>query len=134
MDKRTRFSVPAIGGGALLTMFAVLCLVVFTLFTLTDALSTRRLSEGSAETAAAYYAADTEGEKIYALLRVGEMPEGVREENGIYYYSCPIGPGSALSIELRQTGGGWEVLRWQSVSTDEWSADDSIDVWKGDEK
>jgi len=44
MDKRRRFSVPAVGGSALLTMFAVLCLTVFALLSLSTALSRARLS------------------------------------------------------------------------------------------
>ena len=116
-------------------MFAVLCLVVFALLSLSTALSGARLSEKSAESTAAYYAADTQAERVHALLRSGEIPDGLSGENGIYYYDCPIGSSSRLSLELRQQkDGSWEVLRWQSVPAENWESDDSMPVWKGDTK
>jgi len=128
MDKRKTFSMPAVGGSALITMFAVLCLTVFALLTLSTALSGARLSSVSAEGAENYYAADTQAEEIFARLRAGELPPEVREENGIYTYSCPIGSSAFLEVELRLREGCWEVLRWQSCPADNWETDDSLPV------
>ncbi len=132
MDKRRRFSVPAVGGSALLTMFAVLCLTVFALLSLSTALSGARLSDRAIENTENYYAALVEAEEIFARLRSGEMPDGVSESAGVYSYRCDVGGASALEVELRIDGGSWEVLRWQYLPLEGWESDNSIPVWKGD--
>lgn len=132
MDKRRRFSVPAVGGSALLTIFAVLCLTVFALLTLSTALSGARLGDAAMENTENYYAASVEAETIVARLRAGEMPEGVSEREGLYSFSCPMGDTAALDVELRLDGGEAEILRWQSRATEKWENDSSIPVWNGD--
>ena len=133
MDKRRRFSVPAVGGSALLTMFAVLCLAVFALLTLSTALSGERLSDKSLEATKSYYAACVEAETIVARLRSGEMPDSVSEKDGVYSFRCAAGTASVLEVELRHTDGGWEILRWQSVPAGDWEHDSTIPVWRGDQ-
>ncbi len=132
MDKKGRFSVPAVGGTALLTIFAVLCLTVFALLSLSTALSGQRLAEASIKSTEEYYAASVEAEDILARLRAGEIPEGVSSEGGNYSYRCPIGENASLVVELSEDGGEWTVLRWQSVSTLQWENDSSLPVWSGE--
>ena len=70
---------PAIvGGSSLIMVFAVLCLTVFTLLTLSTVQADRRLSEVTAEAVSAYYAADAEAERLFAELRSGTLPDSVR--------------------------------------------------------
>jgi len=132
MDKRRRFSVPAVGGSALLTMFAVLCLTVFALLSLSTALSGARLSDKAIENTENYYAASVEAEEIFARLRAGEIPDGVVENSGVYSYRCDTGGASALTVELGFDGEKWEVLRWQYLPTEIWESDSHIPVWKGE--
>ena len=49
MDKKHRFSFPAVGGSSLLVIFAVLCLTVFALLGLSTVQAGQRLSNASAE-------------------------------------------------------------------------------------
>ena len=76
-----------------------------------------------------YYSADAEAEKILALLRGGQVPEGVQLQDGIYSYSCKISDTQAIQVQVRAQD--WKVLCWQSVSTVYWTESDSLQVWDG---
>lgn len=69
----------------------------------------------SAQAVAAYYAADYQAEQIYNQLRLGNMPEGVTQQDSLYIYQCPISEEETLLVVLEKTGEEWEVLRWQAV-------------------
>ena len=131
MDKRRRFSFPVVGGTSLLVIFAVLCMTVFALLSLSTVLADGRLNQASVEAVSAYYTADTQAEEIFAKLRQGELPEEVTETNGLYTYSCPISENQALQVELQKTAAGWKVLRWQAVVTAEWE-EDTLNLWDGE--
>lgn len=132
MDKKNRFSFPAVGGSFLLTIFAVLCLTVFALLSLATAQADARLSDVSVEAAAAYYKADCAAEEILARLRAGELPEGVQQEDDLYRFVCPISDTQALEAVVRLDGTEYTVLRWQAVSTVDWQTDASLSVWDGE--
>lgn len=121
-EKKRQFSMPVIGGTSLLIVFAVLCLMVFALLTLSTVQADGRLSDASLKAAADYYAADTEAETIYAQLRQGTIPEGVTVEGELYTYQCVISETQTLSVQLQKSTEGWKVLQWQAVSTVEWDA------------
>ena len=135
MDEK-RFSAPVVGGSSLLVIFAVLCLTVFALLGLSTVQAGGRLSEASAEAVSAYYAADCRAEAILARLRAGELPEGVEEtvtpEGRTCAYTCPISDTQTLAVEVRLEGTDYTVLRWQAVSTADWAADETLDLWDGD--
>lgn len=132
MKQAERFSAPAVGGSSLLTIFAVLCLSVFALLSLSTAQAEQRMADASAQAVSAYYEADCLAEEIFARLRGGEAVPGVREEADIYTYSCPISESQTLMVELRNTGGSWEVLRWQAVAAAQEAGDGSLSVWDGE--
>lgn len=140
MNKR---SAPTVGASSLLVIFAVLCLTVFAMLSLSTVQADKRLSDRSAAAALGYYEADTAAEEIFARLRAGELPDGVTvttyaAEEGtaiqgrVYSYTCTISETQAIQVELAEQNGIWTVLRWQAVSTTEWEADDSVDIWDGD--
>lgn len=131
MDKRRRFSPPAVGGSSLLVMFAVLCLTVFALLALSAVQAERRLADASARTVEAYYEADGRAEEILSRLRAGEIPEGVTENGGVYTYACTVSDTQELRVAVRQEADVWTVLRWQAVSTADWKEDESLDLWDG---
>ena len=135
MDER-RFSTPAVGGSSLLVIFAVLCLTVFALLGLSTVQADGRLSDASAEAVSAYYAADCQAEAILARLRAGDLPSGVEEtvtpEGRTCAYTCPISDTQTLAVEVRLEGTDYTVLRWQAVSTADWAADETLDLWDGD--
>lgn len=127
-----KIAVPVIGASSLLVIFAVLCMTVFSLLGLSTARADQRLSDIRAQAVADYYAADCQAEEILAQLRGGRIPQGVRIENGICQYTCPISSTQELRVEV--SSGDWTVLRWQAVSTVRWQGDDSITVWDGSEE
>ena len=78
MAKRGTSGPPAaVGGSSLLVIFAVLCLTVFALLTLSTAAADSRLSQDAAAAVEAYYQADSQAEALWARLRAGERPEEV---------------------------------------------------------
>ena len=131
MDKEHRGRIPVVGGSSLLVIFAVLCLTVFALLSLSTVQAGGRLSEASAQAVADYYEADRAAEEIFARLRSGERPEGVTETDGVYAYTCPVSQTRQLRVELLQDGENWTVLRWQTESVADWEADEFLDVWDG---
>lgn len=140
MDKKSRFSPPAVGAVSLLVVFAVLCLTVFALLSLTTVQADVRLADAAAEAVTNYYAADLKAQTVFACLRTGSaLPSDVSVEltegEGTASASCaiPISDTQELQIELsRSPDGTWTVLRWQSVPTGSWTYDDSLGLWDGD--
>lgn len=135
-NARERVSIPPIGATSLLTVFAVLCLTVFALLTLSDVRADARLADASLETVEAYYAADAQAQELLARLRAGERPDGVTfSGSGLLYadYAVPISDTQELQVSvILNGGGGYQILRWQSVSTVSWEEDGTIHVWTPD--
>lgn len=132
MDNGKKFTPPAVGGVSLLVVFAVLCLTVFALLSLTTVQADVRLADASAQTIIDYYAADRQAQEILARLRAGELPDDVTAGGDIYTYSCPVSSTLNLDVEVRVQGTGYTVLRWQVVSAEEWEFDDFLDLWDGE--
>ncbi|MCI8573671.1 MAG: hypothetical protein HFF89_04485 [Oscillibacter sp.] len=138
MDKqKKRFSPPAVGGVSLLVVFAVLCLTVFALLSLTTVQADVRLADASAQAAADYYAADLEAQTILARLRNGERPEGVTfTGSGLLRaeYTCRISDTQELQVSVILqgiSGREYVIERWQAVPSAEWESDESLDLWDG---
>ena len=131
MDERRSFRFPPVGGSSLLTIFAVLCLTVFALLSLSTARAGDRLSSHSAAAVSAYYEADLRAEETLARLRTGELPDGVSRSDSIYSFTVPVSDTQALEVSVRLEGNGYTILRWQAVSTTDWQPDDSLHLWEG---
>ena len=92
---------PVVGGSSLLVIFAVLCLTVFAMLSLTQAQADRRLAQNSWSAVTGYYQADCQAQEILSQLRAGERPDGVTAEGeGVLrlpHLRCPDvgGPGAA---------------------------------------
>lgn len=100
MRKKRASSFSVIGGSSLLTVFAVVCLTVFAMLSLTTVQAQKRLSDSSIQSVERYYTADLEAERIFTQLRNGETVPGVVESEGIYAYRCPISDSQTLYVEL----------------------------------
>lgn len=131
MNMGKKFTPPAVGASSLLVIFAALCLTVFALLSISTVQADGRLGDKAEDAITGYYAADCRAEEILARLRVGQMPEGVTGENGIYTYSCPISATQTLAVRVAVKGNSYEILRWQAVSTVDWQANDRMPVWDG---
>ena len=128
---RKRETPPAVGGSSLLVIFAVLCLTIFALLSLSTVQADRRMAEASYRAVQGYYEADTEAEYILAKLRQGDLPDNVIKEGNLYRYACQVSDTQALEVEVQLTEDSYRILRWQLVSTIEWEADEGLDVWDG---
>ncbi|MBE6883694.1 MAG: hypothetical protein E7487_03730 [Ruminococcaceae bacterium] len=117
MKTRKSPAPPVVGGVSLLIIFAVLCLIIFSLLTISTAMAESRLSTANATAVEKYYQADLQAEEIFSLLRLGQIPDGVTQEGNLFFYSCPISPTLNLEVTLRLDGQTWTVLQWQSVSS-----------------
>ena len=129
---REQLKTPLVGGSSLIVIFAVLCLTVFALLGLSTVRADKRLADISTQAIEDYYAADTLAETIFAQLRAGTLPEGVEYANGVYSYTCTISDTQALVVEVSRQDGVWTVLRWQAVTTTQWTENDGLNVWAGD--
>lgn len=144
--KRERFPAPAIGDASLLVAFAVLCLTIFALLSLTTVQASRRLADASVQAAEDYYAADCQAQAVLAWLRTGQgkpdLPEdfaitvSTREASGrsetLYAYAIPVSDTQELRVEVRVDGADdYEILRWQTAASQVWEADDSLELWDG---
>ena len=122
---------PAVGGSSLLVIFAVLCLTVFALLSLSTVQADRRLAEASAEAVQKYYEADAKAEVLLASIRQGQVPAEAEKNGEVYYYRQKVSEVQALEVEVKVSDEEYEIVRWQLVSTTEWEEDDSMDVWNG---
>lgn len=133
MRKRenTDLTPPAVGGASLLVAFAVLCLTVFALLSLSTVRADDRLSQASARAAEAYYRADCEAQEILARLRSGEVPDNVSFDGSVYSYECPILESQTLAVEVFFRDGEYTILSWQSLPTVVWDIDENLYLWNG---
>lgn len=132
MNNKKRFAPAAVGVSSLLVIFAVLCLTVFALLSVSTVQADLRLSESANQAIEGYYKADWQAEEILAQLREGNCPPNVKEQDGIYSYACPISDTQVLAVGVAVDGAEYTVLRWQAVSTTDWQIDDSLPVWDGE--
>lgn len=131
-DRDKGFTPPTIGGASLLTAFAVLCLTIFALLSLSTVRADSSLSEAAAKAVHDYYAADGRAQEILARLRFGEVPGEVTVEGDLCRYIVPISDTQELRVEVEvRATNDYTILRWQAVPVGEWEYDDDLDLWDG---
>ena len=138
------------GSVSLIVIFAVLCLTVFSVLSLSTAISEKKLAERSAEAVRAYYAADLVcSEKTDAVLealksgadaaeiasRAAEFGMEVLSSNpAVTVLGCsePVSESQALRVELTISGDGMRIGSWCVCDTGDWTPDTSLEVWDGE--
>ena len=146
-----------IGGSFLIVVFIVLCLVSFSLLSLSSAKNQWDLAVRNSQSVREYYEADLEGEAFYhqmteylnqvceAVNDPTERTELLKEVSGGGFdgqkaaAAVPLSQGRALMIELTPRWpehpgdkGNWKVDRWETVMTEDYQIDQSMPVWTGD--
>ena len=129
MKKTSSAGLSTPGACTLLVIFAVLCIYIFAILSLSETLAGGRLADATASSISNYYSADSEAEAVLSELRSGKVPESVINTDGIYSYSCPISDTSAIEVEVKIDDDSYEILKWQQVYTAAWEPDESIEVW-----
>ena len=127
------FSPPAVGGTSLLVIFAVLCLTVFSLLSLSTVRADERLSKASAKAVSDYYEADYRAEEILAQIRQGKVPEHVTIRGNRYTYTCPISENQNLEVSIRLNGADYTIEHWRVESSRNEEIDETLPVWDGAE-
>ena len=131
MREKPKGGIPPIGVSSLMVIFAVLCLTVFALLSVSTVRADARLQQQAAEAVTGWYEADCAAEEILARLRCGEVPAGVTEHDGVFTYACPISDTQTLAVAVTVDGDDYNILRWQAVSAVDWQAGDQLPVWQG---
>ena len=131
--KKERISPPAIGGSSLLVIFAVLCLTVFALLSLSTVQAEKRMADAAAEAVTDYYAADLQAQEVFARLRAGERVDGVMQTGQTYTYAVPVSGHQTLLVVLKEKDGCWEVISWRSEAYPE-DGNTHLPVWQGTEE
>ena len=132
-----------VGSASIVLVFAVLCLTVFSLITFVVAGNDKSLVDTEARLVVGYYEADALAERIVADILAAEMiPEsaqGVDIESywdweldaDIAFFFCPISEQKSLFVRMAKYYDSYDILTWRMYDTDEWTFDDSLNVWEG---
>ena len=159
--KKRKMSFTTVGGSSILTIFAVLCFVVFALLSLSTAKANSNLTNKATDATTNYYKADTEAEEILAKIRSGkDIPANVKlykaettkkgvkriiADNVGYIgwdafasYSCKIDENQELQCEVlirwgKPSEAGYQIIKCKKVYTSEWKADDSMPVFSDED-
>lgn len=121
----------AVGLSSLLVIFAVLCLTVFSLLSLSSVRAYDRLAEKSRQATLDYYAADCCAEELLARLRAGDTD--MTAQDGVYRYSCALSDTQILTVAVEVQGAHYKILQWQTQSITDWQPDEKLYVWTDDQ-
>ena len=134
INKNIKIGFSTVGGSSILTIFSVLCLVVFALLTLSTAKADSKLSNKSLKSVENYYKADKNAEIILARLRQGEKVEGVQKKGDTYTYKCKIDDNQNLHVSVTIKGNNYIVNQWKKVYDGKWEDNKSLELWEGSEE
>lgn len=129
--KQKGVTLTAMGLSALIVIFAVVTLALFSALSVSTAMGQKRLGEKTRASTVEYYDADSRAQQLLARLRAGEQPQGITRQGDIYSYRCPMGENRYLAVQVQLIGTNYRVLRWQ-VCTEAWQAEEHLPVWKGE--
>ncbi len=130
-------------GSALLALiFSILCLTVSALTALSSASGDLVLAEKVSSVVSDYYSADCHAVKTVVALREnirnGKVPDKIgeivinHEENGLFSFSVPISKNLALTVKLAEEDGKTTIISWLQTRTNEWTPDETLKVWTGE--
>ena len=118
------------GASSLFSVLVIVCLTVFAVISVQNALWEDKMSAHAAEITAQKYCAESDANKILAQLRNGKIPSGVNVNGNIYSYSCSVSDSLSLEVcAVINSADEYSILKWQYTSSLEWEADDGINVW-----
>lgn len=143
-----------IGGVSILAVFAVLCLAVFALLALLRADSDLKLSRKTAETAEAYYQADSQAEQRLAawIPILKQSLEKTEEERNPFLAEAAKAQQSSydqqaeeITFRISVFSGQWlsvvvkpmdqypyyEIVTWKEENQSEYGPQQSLPVWDG---
>ncbi len=143
-NRRTEFSLN-IGTSSLLFIFVILCLVSFSILSLSSAISDQKLSKRVVENTNAYYNACEKAEELIcsfddtlkALYETDISRSGYFDKVGkVKAFAVPIDDLKTLEVEIKilyPDGPGkpfYKITSWKTDITGELEYDDSLAVFK----
>lgn len=122
MESKKKFPITNIGTVTLLMIFIVICMVVFTVLTLSKSAADYNFTKKLATQTTAYYDACSQAEELRAKADAGanKKPE--------VSYSVPINDRLELAVTLRLAGDHYEIVKWKEQQAGEWQGDNSINL------
>lgn len=146
MKRKFELMIP-VGIVSLLVIFLVLCLVSFSLLSLSSAVADKKLADKMVNRTTEYYAAVSEANKILAdvdeqLLSFRKNVTNKEEYDRMTKdmatdWQIPINDSQVLSVEIHilypENDGEhcYEITKWQTANTDDWTPDMSQPVYQG---
>ena len=131
-----------IESSTLIMIFALLCLVVFSLLAYKTALNEKNLALKISNETKAYYEADYKATKIKNKIEnnitngksIASLVDYEKSRNGSNYigYSVKIDENKKLSVELRRSGSNLKVVKWTEVNEASEDYNNKLDVWGGE--
>jgi hypothetical protein len=130
-----------IGSSSIVLVFAVLCLTIFSMISLTIATSERTLTDAEVEMVVNYYLADALAEEILAYIRIAgnAVPQTIqgisiqqeREEDILFLsFINPITELKGLYVRIALRNNVYDILQWRMIDLLDWVPDTSIVVWE----
>ncbi len=124
-EKKATYPPINIGTSFMLVIFILLCMVIFAVLSLSNALKDYNYTKQKANRTKAYYEACNEAEEIYAKIETENHTEDSIE------YSVPISENERLQVILKRnsnTENNYFIHSWLQISTEEWTADHTLPV------
>jgi hypothetical protein len=132
---------PVIGLLTLLVIFSVLCLTILAILSYSTAKYERGLAQKNADSAAAYYKADSwctdAVNDLHSVWKAGgdlgaeAAKYGGTYKDGVITLACQVDDARLLTVTVA-AAESFEVTAWNTVSAGDWAPDESLHVWSGD--
>ena len=131
-----------IGSSTLIMIFALLCLVVFSLLAYKTSLNEKNLALKVSNETKAYYEADYKATKIKNKIKnniisgksIVSLVDYEKKRNGSNYigYSVKIDEYKKLDVEIKRSGSNLKVVKWVEVNEASEDYNNKLDVWGGE--
>ena len=130
-----------VGSSSIMLIFAVLCLTIFSLISLSVAQNDKALVDAETRLVVSYYEADELAERILAeILQSDSIPGeafGVSIDTDwdwdieaeVASFHCPISDAKQLSVKVAIYEDSYDILSWKMWDTSEWEIDLDIELW-----
>lgn len=120
-----------IGTSFMLVIFIVLCMVIFSVLSLSSAYKDYEYSQKNAKRAKEYYEANNLAEEklaeIDALIASGDIDSA----NSVIEFTVPVNETELLQVSLNihpEQTPHYKITTWKTISTLEWSGNSSLPV------
>ena len=122
-----------IGTSFMLVTFIILCMVIFSVLSLSSAIKNQTYSQKNADRVTADYAASNQAERILAETIQNELKQ--EHQQPVVSYVVPIDDNEALQVVLTletEPSVRYTVTTWKHISTTEWEGNQNLSVLGSD--